>query len=299
MTDSPPTVNTVATIPVPDPPPPAITRPRQQVEAVLAQSLAETGEDGRAALAWKWALTGTCPSPVTLSLAPGHPPAREDIWAEADAEPEGSTAPPGVPTDFCDQLGESRRILRWLTGDSDEIPADCENRGKLIGARGDYAHTDREICEVRDLAQRGLDDSNLPDPMDSANAGNPRQWAPAWMNAAWHQGVRDLLDWVLGDRSASPLRGKTMPKPPLQELDLEDEAAEEIARQGRPGSIPVNPGVYSPPQYCEGVQAAIRWLHGEATAVPIGPYNGASGGDLDSIALCAFVGPLVDIRSSR
>lgn len=106
MTDSPPTVNTVATIPVPNPLPPAVTRPRQHIKAVMAQSLPETGEDSRAALAWQWALTGTRPSPISLSLAPGRPPAREMLLAEAEAEadPEGPAAPPGVPTDYCDQF---------------------------------------------------------------------------------------------------------------------------------------------------------------------------------------------------
>ena len=122
-------VDKVATIDVPDPLPPAIVRPRQHVTAVLAHSLAETGPDGRAALAWAWTLTGTRPSPVTLSLAPGHPPTREQVITEADADPEGSTAPPGVPTDYCDQLGEARRILSWLVG------RPCSGRGSRRSAR--------------------------------------------------------------------------------------------------------------------------------------------------------------------
>lgn len=128
------TVKAVATLSVPDRLPPAITRPRHHVEAVLAQSLLETGDDGRAALAWTWALTGTRPSPITLSVAPGQPPSREQILAEADADPEGSTAPSGVPTDYCDQIGEARRILLWLTGASDEIPLDDEHRGRFSSA---------------------------------------------------------------------------------------------------------------------------------------------------------------------
>jgi hypothetical protein len=93
---NPPTVNAVAPIQVPDPLPPAIDRPGQLVEAVLAQSLRETEDRGRAALAWAWALTGKRPSPVTLSVANGHPPSRAQITAEAAAPPKGSTAPPGV-----------------------------------------------------------------------------------------------------------------------------------------------------------------------------------------------------------
>jgi hypothetical protein len=260
-----PTVKTMAAPSVPDALPPAITRPRQHVQAVLTQSLLEMGADGRTALAWHWALTGTRPSPVTLSLPPGRAPTPEEILAEADADPEGSTAPPGVPTDFCDQIGEARCVLRWLAGNSDEIPVDCENRGRFIGARDDYARTDDEIREVRDRAQRGLDAFDLPDPIDPAHARDPWRWTPAWMNAAWLRGVRDFLDWVLGGHTDSPLRGR-----PLQHsqhgLAFEDETAEEIAGQGRPGGIPVDPGAYPPPQYGEAVQATIRWLRGETTA---------------------------------
>src|ERR1022692_4213263 len=107
--------------------PHAIARSRQLVDAVLAQSLAEVGPDGRAALAWEWALTGTRPSPVTLSLPAGHPPSRDEIVAEATAEPEGSTAQPGIPSDYCDQFGEARRILTWLARESDETPVDDGN----------------------------------------------------------------------------------------------------------------------------------------------------------------------------
>ena len=119
--------------------------------------------------------------------------------------PEGSTAPPGVPTDFCDQLREARHILRWLIGDTDEIPVDDDNRGRFIGARDDYARTDEQIREVRDHARRGLEISDLPDPMDPADAQNPWRWPATWMHAAWLRGVRDLLDWVLGDRPTAPL----------------------------------------------------------------------------------------------
>ena len=70
------TVKNVSAVRVPEQLPAAVIRPRQQVEAVLAQSLSEVGTEGRAALAWEWALTGTRPSPVTLSLSVGRPPPR-------------------------------------------------------------------------------------------------------------------------------------------------------------------------------------------------------------------------------
>lgn len=100
MTGTRPTVSVMSAVPLPDSLPHAIARSREHVEAVLAQSLLETGESGRAALAWAWALSGTRPSPVTLSPSLGRPPSREEVTAEAAAWPTGSTAPPGVPIDF-------------------------------------------------------------------------------------------------------------------------------------------------------------------------------------------------------
>jgi hypothetical protein len=263
----------VTALRVPDELPAAITRPRQQIEAVLAQSLREAGTDGRAALAWEWALTGARPSPVTLSLPPGHPPSREEILAEADADPEGSTAPPGVPSDFCDQIGGARCILGWLAGQSDEIPVDDENRGRFIGARDDYARTDDDIRQVRDHARRGLEACDLPDPMDPADARTPWQWDVGWMNAAWLRGVRDLLDWVLGDRPASPLGGRVVGLPTVYDLTYEDEASNDVLMQGRPAGLLVDPDIYPPPQYGEGLQETIQWLRGETTTPPVDQHG--------------------------
>ena len=256
--------------------PAAIVRPHHQVEAVLAQSMAEMGTRGRAWQAWRWVLNGDQPSPVTLRPALGQAPSREQILAEAGADPVGSTAPPGVPADFCGQIGQVRRLLRWLAGESDEIPVDGDNRGQLVGASGDYARTDGQMREVRDQALRGLEACGLPDPMDPGDARNPWRWDPAWMNAAWLQGVRDLLNWVPGEHHVSPLRNQFVAWPPLDYLASEEEAAEEIARQGRPGAGPADPGNH-PPQYGEAIQATIRWLRGEDTTPPVdhdsrGPY---------------------------
>src|SRR6266568_1038686 len=269
MPSNPPTVETVTMIWVPDPLSPAITRPRQHVEAVLPQSLLETGDQGRAGLAWAWALTGTRPSPVTLSVAKGSPPTRDEITAEASASPESSTAPPGVPTDFCNQLREARQILRWLIGDTDEIPVDDDNRGRFIGARDDYARTDEQIRAVRDLARRGLEAFDLPDPTDPADARKPWRWDAARMNAAWLRGVRDLLDWVLGGRVLSPLGQRVANLPTALDLDYEDLTADDVVLQGRPGGVAMNPGTYPPPQYGEAIQAAIHWLRGETPVSPV------------------------------
>ena len=263
-----PTVKSVGTVRLPEQVPPAITRPRHLIKAVVAQSLLEMGTDGRTARAWNWALTGTRPSPVTLSLPPGHPPSREEILAEADAQPEDSTALRSVPSGYCDELGEARRVLAWLAGATDEIPVDDENRGRFIGARDDYARTNADIRQVRDNARRSLDACDLPDPMDPREARTPWQWDTDWMNAAWLRGVRDLLDWVLGKRAASPLCGHMVSLPTAYDLTYEDSAASDVIRQGRPGGIAVDPATYPPPQYGEAIQATIRWLRGEITTPP-------------------------------
>jgi hypothetical protein len=236
---------------------------------VLAQSLRETGLDGRAALGWQWALTGTRPSPVTLSLAMDRPPSRDEILAEADAEPEGSRAPLGVPADFRDQLRETRRVLAWLAGRTDKIPVDDDHRGRFIGARGDYARTDDDIRQIRDRALLGLKACDLPGVMSPSDARHPWRWEPAWMNAAWLRGVRDILTWVLGECDASPLCGRTVGLPATYDLTYEEAAADPIVMQGRPGGCPVDPVAYPPPQYGEGVQATISWLRGDATATPV------------------------------
>lgn len=226
------TVDSVLSRRVPRQLPPAVIRPREQVEAVLEQSLQETGKDGRTASAWEWALTGTRPSPVTLSPPPGDPPSRQEILAEADAEPEGSTAPPGVPADFCDQFGEARRVLAWLIGRTDEVPVDDDNRGRFIGARDDYARTDDTIRQVRDNAMRGLQGRDPPDPMDPDDAQRPWRLLASWMNAAWLRGVRDLLTWVLREDPISPLSKRAVSLPTVYDLTYEDTAANDLIMQG-------------------------------------------------------------------
>lgn len=258
-------------VPVPAQLPEAIIRPRDLVQAVLAQSLQELGSCGRAALAWNWVLAGTRPSPITLSLPPGQPPSRAQIHTEASAPPEGSTAPPGVPAGYCDQLAEARHILAWLIGDTDEIPLDDDNRGRFIGARDDYARTDTNIRTICDQARHSLQNRDLPEHMDPGS--NPRRWPAEQMYAAWLSGAADLLDWVLGERPAAPLSGHYVHRPAAYDLTYEDASAEEVARQGRPGGPPADPARYPPPQYAEAIQATIGWLRGRLTSPPVDQYG--------------------------
>lgn len=182
-----------------------IARPHEHVEAVHSQSLLELGQGGRAALEWEWALTGARPSPITLTLPMGRPPTRPEILDEARATPEARPAPTGVPTDYCDQVGDARRILAWLAGATDEIPVDDDNRGRFVGARDDFARTDNEMREVLDWALYGLSVIDISDVAHSAGGSDPWSWSAEEMNAAWLYGVRDLLQRVLGERAASPL----------------------------------------------------------------------------------------------
>lgn len=275
MTTPGPTVESVMRIDIPDPLPEAIVRPRQHIQAVCTQSLLEMGTSGRTALAWEWALTGTCPSPVSLSSALGRPPSRDQILAEATAPPECSTAPPGVPTDYHDQLAETRRVLSWLVGATDEIPIDSPNRGQLVGARDDYARTDNDIRQVRDHALQRLHVVEAP---DGVGPDDLSKQDASQMNTAWLRGIRDQLDWVLGDRPDSPLCHRTVGLPTVYDLTYEESAANEIAIDGRPDRTPADPAHCLRPQYGEAVVAAIRWLRGEGTIPPIdqagrGPYD--------------------------
>ena len=263
------TVKDVAAIAVPDPLPPAIVRPRRHVEAVLGQSLAETGTDGRVALAWAWALTGSRPAPVTLSLGPGRPPSRDQILAEAHADPEGPAAPAGVPGDYWDQIGDVRRVLRWLAGESDEIPLDDQQRGRFIGARDDYARSDAEIRLVLDAAAAAAGSGRVKCPDADGVGGLSAGWRQS-TEAGWESGVRDVLEWVLGHRPTGPLSGFAARMPAVGDLSYEESAAADLIARGDLA------------RYGEAAQATIAWLRGETTTRPVdrhgnGPYSAAAG----------------------
>jgi hypothetical protein len=251
MTDSDSLIKSMRPPAAPDPLPGAITRPRHHVQAVRAQSHLETGPAGRAALAWDWALTGTRPSPVTLSLAPGAPPTRDQILAEAAADPEGSTAPPGVPADYYDQFHEVRRILAWLAGASDEIPVGVTGRGRLIGARDDYARTDADIRATLASARRGL----------AALQAAPPAGPAAQRDLAWLHGASDLLAWVAGDCDTAPLTARTARLPTIRDLFLEQHAARDLIAQRHRGAALAG--------YGEAIQSAVHWLAGEDILPPV------------------------------
>jgi hypothetical protein len=123
--------------------------------------------------------------------------------------------------------------------------------------------------------------------MDPAGARIPWQWDAGWMNAAWLRGVRDLLDWVLGDRPASPLCGRIVGLPMVYDLTYEDGAADDVVLQSHPAGLPVDPDTYPPPQYGEGLQETIRWLRGKTTTPPADQHGcGAYAPCPDSVPRC-------------
>jgi hypothetical protein len=98
------------------------------------------------------------------------------------------------------------------------------------------------------------------------------------VRVAWLRGIRDQLDWVLGDRPESPLCHRTVGLPAVYDLTYEEGAANEIAIDGCLGRTPANPTLSLRPRYGEAIVAAIGWLRGEATSAPVdqegrGPYD--------------------------
>src|SRR5215467_7232096 len=65
--------------------PEAIVHRPGRVWNVFARSLGELGADGRTALAWRWAFTGACPSPISLTSPLDRPPDRGELLSEASA----------------------------------------------------------------------------------------------------------------------------------------------------------------------------------------------------------------------
>ena len=106
--------------------PAGIARRPGRIWNVLARSLGEQGAAGRTALAWRWALTGSCPSPVTLTAAAVSPPDRGAILAEAAAAAElaGDGADPGG------QVMHARFVLQWLAGDLEALPLERRPAGR-------------------------------------------------------------------------------------------------------------------------------------------------------------------------
>jgi hypothetical protein len=270
--------------------PATITRPRPLIEAVMAQSLHEQGPASRTAAAWRWALTGQGPAPVSGTASTGRPPGPNEITAEAcHGSPPMSWPPWQNAFDRDRDRQQARRVLRWLTGAADAIPLLDLDRGRYVGARLYFARADDELRQVRDWAQIGLGKCDLPATMDRWDAEHPWRWPAGWMDAAWLRGAIAYLDWVLGDTGVTPVTRRQQPvahclhpDPVIIEgqremfgvgagrYDIEEEAhlAQLAAQQGRENGGPVRPDIDPPPQWCEAVEQAHDWATGEEAKPP-------------------------------
>jgi len=105
--------------PMPAKLPLVITKSRDVVEFIMSMDMAEHDPSGPVALAWRWALTGQGPTPITLMDWSNGPPSRQDIAWQIECPDEWHGQVPW------DEVRAARSVLWWLTsGPGDEIPSD-------------------------------------------------------------------------------------------------------------------------------------------------------------------------------
>ena len=190
--------------------PDAITRTPPRLWSVLARSLGEQGANGRTALAWRWALTGTCPSPVTLTMAIGRPPSRAEILGEASAPAELASS----AADPSGQVVQARFALEWISGKIDALPLWNGGSEELPVTDGaDFPRIRPEIEAAYFwglLAQQRYPWRDPSAPADSRLA------------FGWACGVMDLMAWVCGEASEGPLSSRRVfGRPTLYEVSLD------------------------------------------------------------------------------
>jgi hypothetical protein len=190
--------------------PQAVTRPPTQVWSVLARSLGEQGADGRTALAWRWVLTGACPSPMTLTSALDRPPVRAQILAEAEAQDEltQQTIDPGG------QVMQAWFVMQWLTGLIDPLP--LWNGGPNDLNVSDGAPYPHARAEIEEMYSRALLAEERHPWYDASALVADR------MAFGWARGAIDLLAWVCGETPEGPLTGKRVSGlPTLYDVSLD------------------------------------------------------------------------------
>jgi hypothetical protein len=109
--------------------PPAITKSRDVAELIMSRDMAEHDATGPVALAWRWALTGEGPTPITLMDWDKGPPTRQDMEWQIECPDEWQ----GRAT--WDDVRAARSVLWWLTSSpGDEIPPDLIPSSRLPAA---------------------------------------------------------------------------------------------------------------------------------------------------------------------
>jgi hypothetical protein len=99
--------------------PPAITKGHDVAEFVMFRDMTEHDPHGPVALAWRWALTGEGPTPITLTDWDKGPPTRQDLEWQIECPDEWQ----GRAT--WDEIRAARSVLWWLTSHpGDKVPSD-------------------------------------------------------------------------------------------------------------------------------------------------------------------------------
>jgi hypothetical protein len=225
--------------------PEAITRSPSLLWSVFARSLGEQGAAGRTALAWRWALTGACPSPVTLATATGRPPSGTEMLAEAQAAAElaAPSADPGG------QVMQARFALEWMTGKIDALPLWNTGTGEFRLTDGaSFARTRGEVEAAYSWAL--LAQSRYPWRDGSAPAGE-------WLAFAWARGTLDLLAWACGEACEGPFSGdRVFGRPSLYQVSLDACRGMTGVRMAREAGDSVRAG------RVEAVMETFLWLAG-------------------------------------
>jgi hypothetical protein len=232
--------------------PDAIAQGPGRVWNVLARSLGEQGADGRSALAWRWALTGACPSPVRLGLAPGRPPARAELLSEAVAGAELA----GIGADAGGQVMHARFVLQWLAGGLDALPLWNGGAGSAHVTDGaPYARSEDEIAELYGWALMAR--LRYPGPGESASDAARRAFG-------WAFGAMQLVGWVCGESWEGPVMGlQVSARPTLYQVSLDVRRAMTGLLHARQDGQPVAAG------RLEAVMDAFLWLAGWDPLPPV------------------------------
>jgi hypothetical protein len=231
--------------------PEAVVQRPGRIWNVFARSLGEQGADGRTALAWRWALTGACPSPVTLSPPAGRPPGRGELLAEAEA-----VAELGRPrTDPGGQVMHARFVLQWLAGELDALPLWNSGKSRHVSDGVEYPHARAEIDEVHDWAL-----------LARLRYSQPGESAPglASLGSGWALGTAQLLAWVCGEAPEGPLSStRVTGRPTLYQVSLDVRRAMTGLVHAREDGPPTGIG------RMEAVMETFLWLAGWNLLPPV------------------------------
>jgi hypothetical protein len=236
--------------------PDSITQRPGRIWNVFARSLGEQGAAGRTALAWRWALTGTCPSPVTLSPPAPEPPSRDELLAEAAARAEL----PSPGADPGGQLMHARFVLQWLAGELDALPLwNGAQESARITDGVDYAHPRTEIEEIYGWSLLARQRYHWPD-----------ETGPdvAWLGFGWAFGAMQLLAWTCGESAEGPLTSiRVAGRPSLYQVALDTRRAMTCLIYAREG------GQLTAVGRMEAIMETYLWLVGWRPLPPVDQHG--------------------------